>query len=70
MAVGVGLAFVEVNILVVAFVVASTTLVMVTCGILLGRALGVLVGKRAEVMGGMILIAIGIGILFQHLGLP
>lgn len=70
MAVGVGLAFVEVNILVVAFVVASTTLVMVTCGILLGRALGVLAGKRAEVMGGMILIAIGIGILFQHLGTP
>lgn len=68
MAVGVGLAFVKVNILVVALVVASTTLVMVTCGILLGRVLGALAGRRAEIVGGMLLIATGATILARHLG--
>jgi putative Mn2+ efflux pump MntP len=69
MAVGVGLAFVNVNIAVVAAAIALTTLVMVTLGILLGRLLGSLVGKRAEIVGGVLLIAIGATILVQHLGL-
>lgn len=70
MAVGVGLAFVDTNILIVAATIGLTTLIMATAGVLLGRALGAFVGRRAEIVGGMILIAIGIGILFQHLGLP
>ncbi|MFM9881363.1 MAG: manganese efflux pump MntP [Burkholderiaceae bacterium] len=67
MAVGVGLAFVDVNIGVVALVIGLTTLVMVTLGIMLGRILGSLAGKRAEIMGGMVLIAIGASILHEHL---
>lgn len=69
MAVGVGLAFLEVSILVVAGVIGLTTLVMVTAGILLGRVLGALAGKRAEIGGGGLLIAIGVTILVQHLGM-
>ncbi|GAA4855815.1 manganese efflux pump MntP family protein [Luteimonas vadosa] len=68
LAVGVGLAFVDVDIVVVAAVVACTTLVMVSCGILLGRVLGALAGRRAEIVGGALLVAIGVAILFQHLG--
>lgn len=68
MAVGVGLAFLDVNILAVAATIGLTTLVMVTAGILLGRVLGAMAGRRAEIGGGVLLIAIGAFILFEHLG--
>ncbi|MBO9828330.1 manganese efflux pump MntP [Xanthomonas sp. A2111] len=67
MAVGVGLAFLDVNIVEVAAIIGLCTLTMVTLGIMLGRALGVLAGKRAEIVGGALLIAIGCTILFEHL---
>lgn len=67
MAVGVGLAFLDVNILLVAGVIGTCTLVMVTAGIMLGRALGAIVGRRAEIVGGLILIVIGSLILYEHL---
>ncbi|HEY5803599.1 MAG TPA: manganese efflux pump MntP family protein [Lysobacter sp.] len=67
MAVGVGLAFVDVNILVVAVVIALCTFTMVTLGIMAGRALGALIGKRAEMAGGVILILVGATILYEHL---
>jgi putative Mn2+ efflux pump MntP len=67
MVVGVGLAFLDVNIGVVALVIGLTTLVMVTLGIMLGRLLGSLAGKRAEIAGGFMLIAIGAAILHEHL---
>jgi putative Mn2+ efflux pump MntP len=67
MAVGVGLAFVDVNILVVAVVIALCTFTMVTLGIMAGRALGTLIGKRAEMVGGVILILVGATILYEHL---
>jgi putative Mn2+ efflux pump MntP len=67
MAVGVSFAFVDVNILVAALAIGGATLLMVTLGVMLGRVLGQLAGQRAEVMGGVILIAIGNAILFQHL---
>ena len=68
MAVGVGLAFLDAEIAVVAVVIGLTTLVMVTLGIMLGRALGKLAGKRAEIGGGVLLILIGVAILYEHLG--
>lgn len=67
MAVGVGLAFLDVNIAVVATVIGLCTLTMVTLGIMLGRVLGTLAGKRAEIIGGVILILIGATILYEHL---
>ena len=67
MAVGVGIAFLDVNIVTVALVIGLTTLVMATVGIMLGRMLGTLVGKRAEIVGGLILIGIGATILYEHL---
>jgi putative Mn2+ efflux pump MntP len=67
MAVGVGLAFLDVTIGVVALVIGLTTLVMVTLGIMLGRILGSVAGKRAEIVGGFLLIAIGVAILYEHL---
>lgn len=67
MAVGIGLAFIDVNIAVVAAAIGFTTFVMVTLGVMLGRVLGGVVGKRAEIAGGAVLIAIGAAILYEHL---
>ncbi|MGE8224976.1 MAG: manganese efflux pump MntP family protein [Stenotrophomonas sp.] len=67
MAIGVGLAFLDVHIGVVALVIGLCTMIMVTIGIMLGRALGAVVGKRAEIVGGAILIIIGCAILYEHL---
>ena len=67
MAVGVGLAFVDVNIAWVAVAIGCATFVMVTGGIMLGRALGTAFGKRSEIAGGVILIGIGVAIVYEHL---
>lgn len=68
MAVGVGLAFVDVNILVVAAVIGLCTFTLVTLGVMAGRALGALIGRRAEMGGGVVLILVGTLILYDHLG--
>jgi putative Mn2+ efflux pump MntP len=67
MAVGIGLAFMDVHIGVMALVIGLCTLTMVTAGIMLGRVLGNMVGKRAEIIGGIILMIIGSTILYEHL---
>ncbi|WDS35003.1 manganese efflux pump MntP family protein [Pseudoxanthomonas sp.] len=67
MAVGVGLAFVQVPIFVVAGVIGLCTFTMVTLGVMLGRALGSVIGRRAELVGGVILILVGAAILYEHL---
>jgi len=68
MAVGIGLAFVDVNILVVAAVIGLCTFTLVTLGVMAGRALGALIGRRAEMGGGVVLILVGTLILYDHLG--
>ncbi|WP_372016817.1 manganese efflux pump MntP [Pseudoxanthomonas sp. 10H] len=67
MAVGVSLAFLDAPIALVAAVIGLCTLAMVTTGIMLGRVLGALAGKRAEIVGGVIMIVIGSVILHEHL---
>lgn len=67
MAVGVGLAFIDVNIGVVAAAIGFATFVMVTLGVMLGRVMGAVVGKRAEIIGGVVLAAVGAAILYEHL---
>lgn len=67
LAVGVGVAFVNTPIMLVALVIGLCTFTMVTIGVMLGRALGAVVGKRAEVLGGIILIGVGAIILYEHL---
>ena len=67
MAVGVGLAFINVNIIVTAAAIGLATFTMVTIGFMLGRMLGVMVGKRAEIFGGVVLIGVGCYILYEHI---
>jgi putative Mn2+ efflux pump MntP len=67
MAVGVGLAFVNVPIVHAAVAIGIATTVMVTIGVLLGRRLGAAVGRNAERIGGVVLVLVGTTILIQHL---
>ncbi|CDG82621.1 manganese efflux pump MntP [Janthinobacterium agaricidamnosum] len=67
MAVGVGLAFINVNIWLAALAIGTATMLMVTAGVMLGRLLGNMIGRRAEILGGLVLIGVGAGILYQHL---
>ncbi|MCY1421302.1 putative manganese efflux pump MntP [compost metagenome] len=67
LAVGVGLAFVDVNIWVAAAAIGLATMTMVTIGTMLGRMLGAVVGKRAEIIGGVVLMLVGATILYEHL---
>ena len=67
LAVGVGLAFVDVNIWVAAGAIGLATMTMVTLGVMLGRVLGAVVGKRAEIVGGVVLMIVGSTILYEHL---
>lgn len=68
MAVGVSLAFADVHIAVVAAVIGLCTFGMVTLGVMLGRVLGGMIGQRAEIAGGLILLIVGTTILHDHLG--
>jgi putative Mn2+ efflux pump MntP len=67
MAVGVGLAFLDVNITTVALAIGFATFAMVTLGVMVGRLLGHIAGRWAEAVGGLLLIGIGSVILFEHL---
>ena len=66
MVVGVGLAIMGADIMLTALAIGVTTFVMVTAGVMLGRVLGAIAGKRAELAGGVILIGIGCLILYEH----
>lgn len=67
MAVGVGLAFLNVNIVPVAVAIGFTTFAMVTMGVMVGRVLGNIAGRWAEAIGGVLLVGIGCAILYEHL---
>ena len=67
MAVGVGLAFLNINIVPIAAAIGFATFSMVTIGVMVGRALGRVAGRWAGALGGFVLIAIGSVILYQHL---
>ena len=67
LAVGVSMAFMEVNILLSAIVIGVVAFCLSVAGGLAGRKLGGLFQQRAELVGGLVLIGIGIKILAEHL---
>ena len=69
MAVGVGMAFLDVNILLVAGIIGCSTFAAVTVGVIIGRYAGHVIGRYAEVVGGVVLIGVGVGIAAEHVGL-
>jgi len=67
MAVGVSLAFVDVNIFLIASAIGLATMVMSSTGVLAGRYLGQRFGRIAETFGGCALFGLGALILYEHL---
>lgn len=65
-AVGVSLAVVDVDIVSICLLIGAVTFGMSSGGVLMGRAAGPLLGQRAELIGGLGLIAIGTKILVEH----
>jgi len=66
MAVGASLALIDVNIAIASALIGVATFSMVTMGIMLGSALGTLIGKRAEAFGGIVLVSVGFWIFASH----
>ena len=66
-AVGLSLAIVHVPIIYPAVVIGVVTGALSLVGLLLGNRLGKTFGKRMEIVGGVLLIAIGIRIVVSHL---
>lgn len=66
-AVGVSLAFLDINIVTACLVIGGITTVVATVGVLIGKHVGRFLGRYAEVVGGLTLIAIGSVILYTHL---
>lgn len=65
LAIGIGLALLQVNILYSALAIGCVTGIMSTAGILFGRFIGHVAGRWAEILGGLLLITMGCQILFM-----
>jgi putative Mn2+ efflux pump MntP len=70
LAIGLSLAMVGSSIAVPAVVIGFVAAGMTVIGMVLGRQIGTIWGKRVEIAGGLILIAIGIRIVVDHLRAP
>jgi putative Mn2+ efflux pump MntP len=66
MAVGVTLAFINVDIVIAALSIGLATFLMAVAGTVAGRWIGPIFGRGAELLGGLCLIGIGIKILIEH----
>lgn len=66
LAVGLSLALLKVSVWLPALVIGLVCAALSVAGVRLGRVLGTLAGTRMEVAGGLVLMAIGVRILFEH----
>ncbi len=66
--IGITLAFINVNIWIVVTSIGVVTFMFSLVGVLIGRRVGSMLGNKAKIIGGLILIYLGIKILLEHLG--
>lgn len=65
--VGISFAFVSINIWLSVFLIGLTTFSLSLCSVYIGKKCGEYWGKKAEIIGGLILLIIGLKILLSHL---
>ena len=65
--VGMSFAILRMNIVLAITIIGLTSAVFTMIGIGMGKRYGWLFGKKAEIIGGIVLIGIGIKILIEHL---
>lgn len=68
-AIGISLALLDEKIFIPALIIGITSFLFTISGIQLGKKIGTLIGNKAEIMGGIILIGIGLKVLIEHLKL-
>ena len=68
LAVGISLAFLNTNIWLASSMIGVVTFAIATFGGMAGFRLGSAVGKNANIIGGLVLIAIGVKIVLEHTG--
>ncbi len=69
LAVGITFAFLQTNIVLAVILIGIVTFILSIVGVKIGNQFGIKYEKRAEIIGGIILILIGIKILLEHLGI-
>ena len=69
LAVGISMAFLHVNIWISAAIICFVTFAISAAGVYLGSMFGSRLGSKAGIVGGLILIAIGIKIVVEHVWL-
>ncbi len=67
LAIGVTFAFLNVNIIYAASIIAITTFLISMIGVKIGHVFGMKYKSKAEIVGGVILILMGLKILLEHL---
>jgi putative Mn2+ efflux pump MntP len=65
--IGIGFAFLKVNIVLAVIVIGMISAGFTILGVTLGKRFGRFLGKKAEIIGGIVLIGIGVKILLEHL---
>lgn len=65
-AVGISFAFLDESITKSIIIIGFITFVLSTIGVLLGKKFGEIFKKKAEIVGGLVLILIGVKILLEH----
>jgi putative Mn2+ efflux pump MntP len=66
LAVGISFIALDVNILYAYFIIGFITFLVAMLGMLFGKNIGGIIGKRMEIIGGLILIGIGVKIAIEH----
>lgn len=69
LAIGITFAFLQTNIVLSALVITIITFVICVIGVKIGNKFGDKYERKAETVGGLILILMGIKILLEHLGI-
>ena len=67
LAVGITFAFLNVNIVMAALLIGTCTFIISAAGVKIGNIFGTRYKSRAEFVGGVILVLLGIKILLEHL---
>ena len=70
LAVGVTFAFLQVKIVPAISFIGATTFILSAIGIRIGNIFGAKYKSKAELVGGIVLILMGVKILLEHLGVP
>ena len=68
LAVGISFAFLQVDIVPAVSFIGAVTFILSAVGVKIGNVFGAKYKSKAELVGGIILVAMGVKILLEHLG--